>query len=320
MEPLLYSVPDSTLWKGREDGPETLRFHQAVSCLPLEEIKKNGLPTIGFLGFASDAGIQRNQGRIGASQGPVAIRKALANLPYHANKSISLFDFGNIQCRGDSLEEAQQALSNSVYKLLSNDTLPILFGGGHEIAWGHYEGLMKKYPSERFTLINIDAHYDLRPLIEGKGNSGTSFEQIADSRLSIGLEFDYCCIGVQELANTESLFKRALELNVKTIYAYECFYNHNKVLKNLEDTIESAEHIYLTVCLDVFAMPFAPGVSAPQPLGLLPWHVIPMIQLLAESGKVRGFDVAELSPQHDKDEVTAKLAAMLVATFVQAWS
>ena len=62
----------------------------------------------------------------------------------------------------------------------------------------------------------------------------------------------------------------------------------------------------------VFAAPFAPGVSAVQPLGLYPWHVIPLARQLAASGKVLSYELSELSPRYDIDQRTARLAANLI--------
>ena len=66
-------------WHGRVDLPataDTQRWHQRVALDPQPEA-----PGIALLGFASDEGIRRNAGRLGAAQGPGALRNALANLP-----------------------------------------------------------------------------------------------------------------------------------------------------------------------------------------------------------------------------------------------
>lgn len=65
------------LWQGRTDPePNSKRWHQRIQ--PLTE---KATPGCALLGFASDAGVARNQGRIGAAKGPVAIRRALAPKP-----------------------------------------------------------------------------------------------------------------------------------------------------------------------------------------------------------------------------------------------
>jgi formiminoglutamase len=82
--------------------------------------------------------------------------------------------------------------------------------------------------------------------------------------------------------------------------------------------LEKSDNVYLSLCLDVFAAAIAPGVSAPQALGLTPWQIIPALRQLAVSNKVISLDVVELAPNFDLDQRTAKLAALLICDFLTA--
>jgi formiminoglutamase len=84
----------------------------------------------------------------------------------------------------------------------------------------------------------------------------------------------------------------------------------------LETIIRQSEFLYVSICMDVFSSAYAPGVSARQPLGLLPWHVLPLLNRLAESGKVLILDIAEVNPLQDKDNLTAQLGASLVSHYI----
>ena len=81
----------------------------------------------------------------------------------------------------------------------------------------------------------------------------------------------------------------------------------------LDDFMLNLDNIYLSICLDVFAECFAPGVSAPQPLGLTPWQTLPLLKYIIQSGKVVSLDIAELSPALDREQKTARLAALIIA-------
>lgn len=101
-----------------------------------------------FLGFKSDAGVKFNKGRTGAAKGPDSIRSELKNLPCQFSKDIALFDAGDITTLNDNLDEGQEALSVAVKKILDLNLFPILLGGGHEIAFGHYKGILKYLKSK----------------------------------------------------------------------------------------------------------------------------------------------------------------------------
>jgi formiminoglutamase len=316
-----YQPPDATLWHGRDDLPPASCFFQIIRMLNLDD--KTSWPDpkdtfqFALLGFSCDEGIRRNLGRVGAVEGPAAIRQMLAKLPIHKHH-FQLFDAGDILCINRDLEKAQEALSDAVHMLLSKKITPILLGGGHEIAWGHYQGIRKTFSDNNLGIVNFDAHFDMRPkLTDDKGSSGTPFLQIAEIHQLNQRRFDYNCVGIQPTGNTSSLFETARKHNTNILLAEDLHLKHaGKVVDFIDRIIDQNEMIYLSLCLDVFASAFAPGVSSTQPLGLFPWQIIPMVRALAASGKVISYDIAELCPLHDISNNTAKLAATLVYEFI----
>lgn len=306
-----YQLANPDLWQGRTDTATQERFFQKIQFLNSQsELISKDKKTI-FLGFASDAGIIRNMGRPGAKLGPDQIKTQLAKLPCPSNEEF--IDLGSIVCEGDALESAQSQFAELIALCHQQGHKTIALGGGHEIAWAHYQGLAPKY--KKLGIINFDAHFDLRPCLQGQqGNSGTPFSQIAGYCEQHQLPFQYCCIGIQKFGNTPSLFNRAKELNAKYLCAEQLgTQSFAWQIAFIDDFMLNLDHIYLTICLDVFAECFAPGVSAPQALGLSPWQVLPLLKYIMQSGKVVSIDIAELSPPLDQDQKTARLAALIIA-------
>ena len=307
-----YLSPDSSFWRGRNDSLPQERFFQVTDFVDLktQHISKSQSDNI-ILGFCCDEGVKRNLGRPGAKLGPNAIRHALAKLPVHSKRQFT--DIGNVMCENHNLEASQQALGELVSLCHQQEKKTIVLGGGHEIAWGHYQGLHAHY--NKLGIINFDAHFDLRPLLTGdSGSSGTPFLQIANHCQKNQYQFDYCCVGIQALANTSSLFAKAEELNVSYISAEEI--NQKSFAWQsafLDDFILRQEAIYLSICLDVFAECYAPGVSAPQAMGITPWQALPLLKYVMQSGKVVSIDIAELAPPLDQGQKTARLAANIMA-------
>lgn len=313
-----YAPPDPTLWKGRDDSPPNSYFFQIMRLIDLQKTwEKNSDISFAILGFCSDEGVKRNHGRVGAVGGPTAIREALAKLPIQKT-NFECVDVGNILCADGDLEKSQQALGEVIELLLKNKMNPIILGGGHELAYGHYLGLERTFPEKSLGIINFDSHLDMRPLLPGdKGSSGTPFLQIAKAHHANKRKFDYNCVGVQHAGNTRLNIDTAKKFDAKIMWADELHQGQlEKCVDFIDRIIDQNDIIYLSVCLDVFAAAFAPGVSAIQPLGLFPWHIIPLIRQLAASGKVISYDIAEMSPQHDIENLTAKLAANLIFEFI----
>lgn len=327
---LNYKPTDRTVWQGRidsEDDYDAFRWHQWVKPIDLREDNLDvfkGKLGFAFIGFCCDEGVKLNHGRPGAANGPLSIRKELTNLPCLFTKDVEIYDAGSIFCENITLEEGQNLLSEAVNKILNLNLFPLVLGGGHETTLGNYKGVLN-YLSQNNSkpnigIINFDAHFDLRPYPNG-GNSGTMFRQIADICSKQNLNYSYFCLGVQQHSNTVSLFKTAEKLGAEYILAKDIIDNDNwSVLEKLDDFIKLQDHIYITICSDVFSTSFAPGVSASQPLGLDPERVLKFLKHIIKSNKVISFDICEVSPRFDQDNTTANLASVIIFSVVNTLS
>jgi formiminoglutamase len=311
-------------WTGRMDhdeGPAALRWHQRVDSV------RSDATAYALLGFHCDAGVARNQGRVGAAKGPDAIRAALANMAWHHGPQRAL-DAGDVHCEGDALEAAQAQFGVHLAALLaescserpspaaaSTAALRIAgLGGGHEIAFASWLGLAehaaRQHSVPRIGILNFDAHFDLR---SGRASSGTPFKQMSADCAARGWPFHYACLGVAQTANTQALFDQAKLLNVWwqldiDMQEPQC----GAVSERLTQFLAGIDWLYVSVCLDVFPAAAAPGVSAPSTLGVPVATVLALLARLKASGKLRYLDIAELNPQFDRDQRTAKLAARIV--------
>ncbi|WP_444889103.1 formimidoylglutamase [Microbulbifer sp. DLAB2-AA] len=308
----MLQLADMRLWSGRtdsEDGRAGERWHQRVSPLQLDNP-----PGIAILGFASDEGVRRNKGRIGAAKGPRILRLATANLP--ATFDLPLYDAGNVRVDREDLESAQALLGARINELLANGHFPLVLGGGHEIAFGSYQGIarwMRELHREKtLGIINFDAHLDLR-IPSPKGSSGTPFYQIAEQCQINGRPFNYLCVGAADNANTPALYNRADELGAEVIRDREISsWNLDKIKQQIRDFTDKVDFLYLTVCLDVLPAAVMPAVSAPSGRGVPLELLEELLDTVLDSNKVCLADMAEFNPYFDIEDHGARTAARLV--------
>lgn len=311
-----YQASAAEAWQGRVDGLEQadLRWHQVFKALDLMAPLPAISGAIVLLGFSCDEGVRRNLGRVGASEAPAHIRRILCNLPVHHAAEKVLWDAGNIICADQDLDLAQQQLAIAVQKILAHGAFPIVLGGGHEVTFGHYQGLDLMYPQTRIGVLNFDAHFDLRESHAGQASSGTGFYQIIEKLKPQGRSLSYMALGIQQISNTQSLFNYADAHGVDYIFAHELKTAALDQLKQrVRNFIKELDHLYLTIDLDVFNATIAPGVSATAFQGIDYDEVFKaLFQEILISGKLRSYDIAELNPNFDIDFRTAKLAAQLI--------
>lgn len=316
--PIMYLPAHRDHWTGRASNPdlENQYWHQEITLCDIDQINSNQAIDIGLLGYACDEGVRRNLGRVGAAEGPKLLRDRLAKLPIHFEEK-TVADFGDLCCVKNDMESCQLALKNSVRHLISKNVFPIIIGGGHDMAFGHFMGLreaVKNTDKSNIGILNFDAHFDLRNVDE-KPNSGTPFNQLINELAKTNEQLDYFAVGIQRQSNTKELFDIAKNAEVGYAINYECE-SSSEELKSLQQKlkpfIDRNDHIYITIDMDGFSSAYAPGVSAPSPLGFTPYFVFKMLHFLFETEKVISCDIAELNPKLDRDNLTANLAAKLV--------
>lgn len=340
-----YRGPDPNNWQGKMDNitysvRENLppqRLHEIIQCVDLTNLKTFNDANTAIIGFCSDLGVRRNQGRPGAAEAPHQIRKQLANKALH-NQFLKIYDVGDVvlnsthvidehePCVHDSivtnqkglfdpLKNAQALLAQKVSKLLRENLFTIILGGGHEVAKPHYDALCEVHPHKKIGIINIDAHFDLRQDLSAP-TSGTSFFEIwQQTKKSVNTsfcqDFHYLVIGIQPSSNTPLLYSTAVESNTIFIEADNIPYSgpNEEQCKLVKSFTDQVDVIMLTLCMDVFQSAISPGVSAPSPNGLTPHQVFRLLNEIMKSEKIYSIDIAETNPSTDVNFNTTALAA-----------
>lgn len=318
-------APAEDVWTGRHDGdgPEFARWHQVVRVLDQESRAgapidpATGAPRVALVGFASDEGVRRNQGRPGAAQGPTALRRALAPLALH--RDLSIVDAGDVIVEDGDLESAQAVLGQVVAGLLDAGHLVVVLGGGHESAYGSALGRASsvQLAPRRVGVLNLDAHFDLRDAPQA--TSGTPFAQMAGDDEAAGRDFLYAALGISQDANTAALFAAADALGGLYLLDKDCQPSRSEgTAAFVAGFLDGVEAVHLSVDLDVLPAAVAPGVSAPAAFGVPLEVLLSVGERVAASGRLAVVDIVELCPPLDQDGRTARAAARLISSLVHA--
>lgn len=266
---------------------------------------------VALIGVPQDIGVARNGGRVGAADGPDAIRGALYRMtPYDmvTGRSLrkgSVVDLGNISTAGE-LEDIHGRIEEVVASVCRAGVRPIVLGGGHDITYPSARGAAAVYGS--LGAFNFDAHLDVRPPVPQR-NSGTSFRMLIDEgivRAGSCVEF-----GIQSFANAAGHVEWFTDAGGGIIPLNEI--RERGFDATLHEAIDLAASevngIYATLDIDAIQGSDAPGVSAVMPDGFTAQQFLQTARALGANPNVVAFDIAELNPKYDIDNRTAKLAA-----------
>lgn len=300
----------------RPDDPRLVE-HVCLWKGEWEEVRA-GRPVL--VGFPHDEGVRRNQGRVGAAGAPAAVRAWLYRLTPMDHETgsdlrrLGLLDLGDV-APDAGLEQAQQALGEVLAEVLRRGAIPLVVGGGHETAYGHYLG----YAAAGLDVgvLNIDAHLDVRPLIDGQGHSGSPFRQMRShpDRPLPGKR--YACLGAQPFAVSGDHLAFVLDGGGMVLWASDAEEGLHEAFEQARERLGApACPLYVSLDADVVRAGDVPGVSAPNPLGLSGAEVARWMYDVGACADVRSFELVEINPRLDLDDRSSRWAAVVLWHFL----
>ncbi len=203
-------------------------------------------------------------------------------------------------------EEMLQATQTTVARLVADGKFVIALGGEHSITTGVVEAYRQANPDEAFTVVQIDAHGDLRHEYEGSiHNHACIMRRVVDMGLPT------LQIGIRSICKEEADLIR--EKNLAVFRARE--------IATQPDWMERAwaaiktQKVFITIDLDGIDPTLIPGVGTPEPGGLHWYALLTFLQHIFANHTVLGCDVMELAPIVDSvvsEFTAAKLVYKLI--------
>lgn len=261
-----------------------------------------------IVGCPQDEGVRRNKGRIGAAQAPDEIRRALYRLVVPENQRLKLFDAGNTIIQS-TLEETHTTHAAIVEQLIKDGKRVISLGGGNDLAYADCVGLAQATSNP--LVINVDAHFDVRA--DAVRNSGTPYRQLLESGLVQPTNFFE--VGNMPMVNSiiyrdYLLDKGAHVIDLETL-------THDGISAIFEGILaHDTDAIFWGLDMDVVHVADAPGVSAPNSLGISAHDFCQIAAIAGRDPRSKVFEITEVNPNYDIDGRTARLAAAAIHHFL----
>ncbi|MEX2457087.1 MAG: formimidoylglutamase [Balneolaceae bacterium] len=263
--------------------------------------------------FPSDEGVKINGGRTGAANAPSLILDQLLKLtphPLHVKKHISFLEnihvCDDLVCSGN-VEKDQELLGKTVAESFQKGAIPIIFGGGHETAFGHFLGYAAA--EKPVNILNIDAHSDVRPLKNGQAHSGSPFYQAINH--SSKLCRSYNVAGINPSSISEGHFNFVKSQGECLMESETTLYSVKKIIQDLDQG-----NLMITMDMDAVNQGQSPGVSAPNSSGISSSLWLDLAYEFGKNPAVTSFDISEVNPEYDRDHQTVRLAAMTIWKFL----
>lgn len=235
--------------------------------------------------------------RQGCANGPEALLEASEQLEAYDEEleRETCFDVGIFthepiaDTRNDrkvSAEEMVAVTSQTVSKLIADGKFVIAIGGEHSITTGVVKAY-RQVESEPFTVVQIDAHGDMRYEFEG-----SIYNHACVMRRVLEMGLPTLPVGIRSICQEEA--RLIQEKQIPVIWARDIAKDPDWIEKALAK-ITTAK-VFITIDVDGIDPSSMPGVGTPEPGGL-DWYALTyFLRRVFETYQVIGCDVMELAP------------------------
>lgn len=205
-----------------------------------------------------------------------------------------------------SVKKGIDKIYKNVKKLIADDKFVVTLGGEHSLSSAPVKAHFETY--ENISVLQIDAHSDLRDTYEGSKYSHASvMARVAE------FTKDIVQVGIRAQCIEESKFIK--ENGIKTFYARDIRNDKHgeNWIKKVADSLK--ENVYVTFDVDGLDPSVITATGTPEPGGLLWDETMNLFRKIGEEKNIVGFDVVELAPSkyHESSNfTTAKLVYKLL--------
>ena len=287
---------------------------------------------IAIIGAPLDLGA----GRRGVDMGPSAMRYAgleerLTSLGYavrdHGNVETAVPEATALQDeRARFLPEIIETCERVAVKIVEEaerGALPLVLGGDHSIALGTLGGLAAAHGVG--GVLWVDAHSDINtpetsptgnvhgmPLAAALGLAGDRFESASWPLPALDPR-RVALLGLRETDAGERQLLQEAGVRVFTMSEIDRI-GVERAMREALDRVAGHGFVHVSLDMDALDPEVAPGVGTPVRGGFTYREAHLLLELVAESGIAGSFEVVEVNPILDRENVTALTAVELVAS------
>jgi agmatinase len=260
-------------------------------------------------------------GRSGTNHGPMVIRscdykggygRPHFSLDAHvdAMEVLKVCDYGDSPIVLGNTPETFEEIRKFVGSIVTAGVVPIIMGGDHGITWPCATAVADHYGYGKVGIVHFDAHADTGEGMGGSlGGHGTPMRKLIESGAVPGRNFVQ--VGLRGYWPEQETLDWMAEREMRTHFMAEINrYGFEAVLERaVDEALDQADHLYVSLDIDVCDPAYAPGTGTPEPGGLTSVDILTAVRRLAAEVGIVAMDVVEVSPPYDDHGAITSLLA-----------
>jgi agmatinase len=225
---------------------------------------------------------------------------------------LRIVDHGDAAVKPGDAHASHRAIREAVNNVLDAGAVPIILGGDHSIAFPDISSVASRYEHGTVAVVQFDTHADTATELNGlKWSHGTPFRHLVDEGIIDGERLVQ--VGLRGYWPYPEEFDWARSKGVRWHLMREVTERGiDAVIDEVIAEIAGAEHLFLSVDIDVLDPAFAPGTGTPEPGGMTSRELLRAVRRLTVERGFVGMDLVEVSPPYDHAGITAMAAHRVV--------
>lgn len=231
-------------------------------------------------------------------------------------RDVCISDAGDVTGPSDdeSLEAAHSALELTIRSILSGGGIPFVIGGGNDQSFANGLGLLSSLrKGERASVINVDAHLDVRPLLgpgEDVRHSGSPFRQLLEDERFDGSNFVVFAAQGSQCSDEHAKYVHSKGGSIEWLGTLSDPATRFSALLDQLGGGRGIERIFVSFDIDSICGADAPGVSCPATIGLSAREALHMCMAAGKNPAVAMMDVSEFNPSVEEYRTGTLVANM----------
>jgi agmatinase len=219
-------------------------------------------------------------------------------------------DLGNISSL--SPVKALEKITDECGKILDKNKFIFLLGGEHSVSLGLFQALAKRINPKEVTILQIDAHCDLRDTDTDYNDDPTNLAHSCVLRRAHELGYNLVQVGIRTYFKDEYEYFSNPKNKITTFE-----WGNGKRVPTVAEVLKSikTKFVYITIDVDGFDPAHMPGTGTTVAGGLEWWYGVKLVESVIDKKELVGADIVEVSPMHDSI-LTEYSAAQLAYTMI----
>jgi formimidoylglutamase len=267
------------------------------------------------------AGLDMSSGMRGTGFGPRALRAHDIYLPnvaaglthqhtrVDALSELVICDYGDAPIDPDSTYRSVEPVRAIVREIAETGTIPFVVGGDHSLMYPDVAGLADVYGKGRIGVVHFDAHYDAASMYLGHALShGTPVRRLIEQGHVSGHNFVQVGLRGYAPGDEDLAWMRDQGFRYHFMAEVERYGWDQVMTRALAEAADGTDYLFVSLDIDVLDPAYAPGTGTPEPNGLTPRELFPLLRRLGAETNLVGIELVELNPLVDPTYVTPLVA------------